>query len=251
VKVAAVQHDIVWEDGPATCAHLEPLVATAAAAGARLVVLTEMFPTGFSMSPARIAETPGGPAEEWLRATAGRHGLWLCGSVAVLPAAGARSVNRFLLAAPDGTLHRYDKRHLFTPAGEHEHYSPGTATLTVDVEGLRVTAAVCYDLRFADQFWAAATDTDCFVVPANWPAARRSHWRALLTARAIENQAYVVGVNRIGEGGGVGYAGDSAVVDPWGETLAGGATAEVVLVAEVDPEVVRSARSRWPFLADR
>jgi predicted amidohydrolase len=142
VRVAAIQHDIVWEDAPATLSRLEPLVGTAAAAGARLVVVAEMFPTGFSMSPDRIAEAPGGPGETFLRSAAQRHQIWVCGSVGVRPAPGDRAVNRFLLAGPDGSLAAYDKRHLFTPAGEHEHYSPGATDLTVDVEGLRVTAAV-------------------------------------------------------------------------------------------------------------
>ncbi|HYH49741.1 MAG TPA: nitrilase-related carbon-nitrogen hydrolase, partial [Acidimicrobiia bacterium] len=152
---------------------------------------------------------------------------------------------------PGGELHHYDKIHPFTYSGEHEHYAAGTRRITVDVEGIRVTPFVCYDLRFADEFWTEAQRTDCYVVVANWPAARRAHWQALLVARAIENQAYVVGVNRVGEGGGLAYAGDSRIIDPLGEVLAGGAGGETILLADVEPDVVTATRKRFPFLADR
>jgi predicted amidohydrolase len=258
MRVAAVQHDVVWEDRAATLRHLEPLVGTAAAGGARLVVLTEMFPTGFSMDPTRVAEPEGGPATDWLVRRAAAEGVWLCGSVAIWPAGTdpaaprARAVNRFLLAGPDGSLARYDKLHPFTYAGEHEHYAPGSERgLVLDVDGVKVAPFVCYDLRFADEFWDLAPAVDCYVVVANWPTGRRTHWQALLVARAIENQAYVVGVNRVGEGDGIAYAGDSRVVAPSGEVLAGAAEIETVLLAEVDPAVVAATRARYPFLADR
>jgi predicted amidohydrolase len=249
--VAAVQHDVVWEDRDATLARLEPQLRAAAATGARLVVLTEMFPTGFSMEPERVAEPEGGPATEFLRTQAAELNVWLTGSVPTRPAGGGRAVNRLLLAGPGGELHHYDKIHPFSYSGEHEHYAAGTERVTFDVEGVRVTPFVCYDLRFADEFWAMAPGTDCYVVVANWPAARRTHWQALLVARAIENQAYVVGVNRVGEGGGLRYAGDSRIVDPLGEILAAGAGGETILLADVDPVVVADTRKRYPFLADR
>ena len=251
MKIAAVQHDVVWEDGDATLARLEPQLRAAAGTGARLVVLTEMFPTGFSMEPERVAEPEGGPSTEFLRTRAADLDVWLAGSIPVRPDGGGRPVNRLLLAGPAGELHHYDKIHPFTYSGEHEHYAAGTGRITVEVEGLRVTPFVCYDLRFADEFWAEAQGTDCYVVVANWPAARRAHWQALLVARAIENQAYVVGVNRVGEGGGLHYAGDSRIIDPLGEILAAGAGGETILLAEVDPVVVAETRKRYPFLADR
>ena len=123
--------------------------------------------------------------------------------------------------------------------------------MTVAIDGLRVSLFVCYDLRFADDFWALAADTDLYVVPANWPAARRHHWRSLLVARAIENQAYVVGANRVGRGGTIDYAGDSCIVDPLGVVLAQAAEVETVLVADVDPEIVAKTRAELPFMADR
>ena len=260
MRVAAVQHDVVWEDGPATIARLEPLVG--AAAGAGLVVLTEMFPTGFSMKPESVAEPEDGPSTAWLRDQAAALGVWLAGSVPIRPVANepgdaqhvggrGRPVNRFLLAGPNGELEHYDKIHPFSYSGEQEHYAAGSRRVTFTVEGVRVTPFVCYDLRFADEFWAEAPGTDCYVVVANWPAARRAHWQALLVARAIENQAYVVGVNRVGEGGGLPYAGDSRIVDPLGEVLAAAAVGETILLAEVDPAVVAETRKRYPFLRDR
>jgi predicted amidohydrolase len=250
--VAAVQHDIVWEDPAATIARLEPLVAAAAGEGARLVVLSEMFATGFSMAAERIAEPAGGPAGSFLARSAAALGVWVCGSVPERRSGGARPVNQFVLAWPDGATHRYAKRHPFSHAGEHEHYDAGRTTLTVDVDGVGVTPFVCYDLRFPEDFRDVADVTDLYVVVANWPEARRRHWQVLLQARAIENQAYVVGVNRVGEGGGLAYAGDTVVLDPMGEVLATAEPGrEQVVVADVDPVVVAEVRRTLPFLADR
>jgi predicted amidohydrolase len=251
MKVAAVQHDVVWEDGDATRAHLMPQIAAAAGAGARLIVLTEMFPTGFTMAPERLAEPLDGPSTQFLRDAAERHSVWICGSVPMRPDPTQRAVNRLLLASPAGALHHYDKIHPFSYGGEPEHYRAGDSFLTVDIEGLRTTFFICYDLRFADEFWQLALQTDCYVVPANWPESRRHHWQSLLTARAIENQAYVIGVNRVGEGGGLTYCGDSRIIDPLGEVLASGARTEALLVADVDPAVVAATRNRFRFLPDR
>lgn len=251
MKVAGVQHDVAWEDREATLARLEPQLRAAAGTGARLVVLTEMFPTGFSTEPERVAEPEGGPTTEFLRTQAAELNVWLTGSVPTHPADGGRPVNRLLLAGPGGELRHYDKIHPFSYSGEHERYAAGAERVTFDVEGVRVTPFVCYDLRFADEFWAMAQGTDCYVVVANWPSSRRAHWQALLVARAIENQAYVVGVNRVGEGGGLHYSGDSRIVDPLGEILAAGACGETILLADVDPVVVAETRKRYPFLADR
>jgi predicted amidohydrolase len=160
--------------------------------------------------------------------------------------------NSFVLAGPDGTVHRYRKLHPFTHGGEHERFRAGEKPVTVEVGGLRVTPFVCYDLRFADVFWSAALDTDVYLVTANWPAARRLHWQTLLQARAIENQAYVVGCNRVGTAGdGTEHTGDSRIVSPMGELLATAAGVETVLVADVDPAEVTATRERLRFLADR
>ena len=251
MRIAAVQHDIVWEDRDATLRHLDGRVAAAAAGGARLVTFTEMFATGFSMNTHTTAEAPDGPTVTWMRDQAARHDVWVAGSVAIRDPDVDLALNALCLVSPTGDVHRYDKLHPFTYAGEHERFGAGTDVVTVDVEGLRLTLFVCYDLRFADEFWACARDTDAYLVVANWPAARRRHWRALLDARAIENQAYVVGVNRVGEGGGLPYAGDSRVVDPLGEVLVSAAGAETILYADLDPDVVARVRADPPFLPDR
>ena len=252
MRIAAVQHDIIWEDAAATRAHLEPWVARAAATGADLVSLTEMFATGFSMATERTAEPPDGPTTSWMVEQAAAHGVWLAGSVPERPPGADRPSNTLRLVAPDGAVHRYAKIHPFSYGGETDHFAPGSATLTVEIAGLRVTPFVCYDLRFADVFWDAARDTDAYLVVANWPASRRDHWRALLDARAIENQAYVVGVNRIGAGGnGLDYAGDSRILAPGGEVLATAARDETLLLADLDPAEVRQVRDAFPFLRDR
>lgn len=257
MKVAAVQHDIVWEDAAATRRRVAPMIRQAADAGARMIALTEMFATGFSMHPERIAEPEGGPTEQFLLEQAAKHDAYLVASIAQRSADGTRGGkdsgfrNNAVLAGPDGTVHRYAKIHPFSYAGEHERYDAGDAHLTVDVDGLRVTLFVCYDLRFADEFWTCAHDTDLYVVPANWPEPRRDHWRTLLRARAIENQAYVLGINRVGTVKNLGYVGDSAIVDPLGRVLAEAGDGETVLSAEVEGATVSQVRQRFPFLVDR
>ena len=255
MKVAAIQHDIVWEDAERTRKNVAPLIAQAAVAGARLIVLTEMYATGFSMQPERIAEHPGGANEQFLVDQAREHGSYLVGSIAQWDRADGRARNIAVVAQPSGEVQRYAKIHPFSYAGEDKHYAAGTQFLTVDVvangESLRVSPFVCYDLRFADEFWARAELTDIYVVPANWPEPRREHWRTLLRARAIENQAYVVGVNRVGTVQNDHYVGDSAIVDPAGLVLVEASMGETVLVADVTAERVANVRKRFPFLADR
>ena len=252
LEVAVIQHDITWENHAATFAALSPEIMAAAENGARFVVLTEMFAVGFSPNTAAIAEEPDGPSTTFLLEQARRHGIWIVGSACIRTSRAQLPSNVAILVGPDGSVHQYAKRHLFSYAGEQTRIAPGTDTLTVDVEGLRTSLFVCYDLRFADDFWNLAPETDAYVVVANWPAARTADWRSLLVARAIENQAYVIGANRIGTGGSIAYEGDSLVVDPLGEVLADGAGAEqVVLTASLDPARVADVRARYPFLADR
>jgi len=256
IKVAAVQHDIVWEDRDANFARLGPRIAEAAAAGARLVLLAELYSTGFSLETARLAEPVDGPSTRFLADQAAEHGVWVGGSLPVRAPGGALPYNRFVLAGPEGERHHYDKRHPFSYGKEDEHYAAGHGLVTVVVDGVRVSLFVCYDLRFADAFWGLAGDPDCYAVVANWPAARRHHWRTLLAARAIENQAYVVGVNRVGAGGGLDHAGDSAIIGPFGEELAvaadtGDVGEEQTLLATVDAAHVAAIRARYPFLPDR
>lgn len=250
MRVAAVQHDIVWADREANFARLAPLIARAADEGARLAVLTEMFSTGFVVDRDDIGEPTGGPSSSFLSDMAARHGIWVAGSCPETAPDDSRPYNSLVVASPDGAQHRYSKIHPFTYGGEDRHFRPGSEHVTVDIEGTRTSLFVCYDLRFADEFWGLARDTDLYVVPANWPESRRTHWMTLLRARAIENQAYVVGVNRVGEGGGLAYCGDSRIIDPLGnETVA--ADGESIACAEVSPQNVAEVRARFPFLQDR
>ncbi|MGY1740410.1 MULTISPECIES: nitrilase-related carbon-nitrogen hydrolase [unclassified Blastococcus] len=251
MRIAVVQHDIVWEDRDANFARLAPQVARAAAAGAELVLLSETFSTGFSMTPG-IGEPEGGPSAGFLLEQAAAHGVWVAGSCPEVAPGGDLPFNSFVLAGPDGTVHRYRKLHPFTHGGEHERFRAGDGPVTVEIGGLRITPFVCYDLRFADVFWRAAPETDVYLVTANWPAARRLHWQTLLQARAIENQAYVVGCNRVGAAGdGTEHAGDSRIVSPMGELLATAAGVETVVLADVDAGEVAATRDRLRFLPDR
>jgi len=255
MKVAAIQHDIVWGDRAANFERLAPQIAAAAASGARLVVLSETFSTGFAVDDPDLGEPEGGPSAQFLTAMAAEHDVWVCGTCPEIPTGAApddrRPYNSFVFAGPDGTTHRYRKIHPFTYGGETKHFRGGSDFAPLEIEGVRIAPFVCYDLRFADEFWQLATSTDLYIVPANWPAPRRVHWQVLLQARAIENLAYVVGCNRVGSGGGLEYAGDSRIVDPLGEPLAAGAQVETTLCADVDAALVAKIRDRFHFLDDR
>jgi predicted amidohydrolase len=249
VKVALLQLDIAWEDVAGSHARADRLLDDAARGGARLAVLPEMFSTGFSMRPERVAQPPGGPSEQFLKQRARELDLWILASV---PESGAaRPRNVAMVASPEGRLERYAKIHPFSFAGEDRHYEGGDGIRTVRIEDTRVTPFVCYDLRFPEPFRLAADGTDLYVVVSNWPERRQMHLRVLLQARAIENLAYVVGVNRTGEGDGVHYAGGSAAFSPWGEVLAEAGEEETVAFCEVDPATVARARETFPALKDR
>ena len=256
MRVALIQHDIVWEDPLANHARLAPRIASAAGSGAELVVLSEMFASGFSMATERIAEGVEGPTVSFLRAQASAHRIHVCGSVALREGGGLPG-NELVLAGPDGAIQRYRKIHPFSYAGENDHYAAGDRIATWEIAGVRVTPFVCYDLRFADVFWVAGPATDAYVVVANWPASRQQHWRSLVVARAIENQAYVIAVNRVGAGGGLSYAGGSCVVGPMGaieadaDAAGGSGGSEITILAEIDPARVAAVRAEFPFLADR
>ena len=251
MRIAAIQADLVWEDHETNRRRFAERLWAAAGAGADLVLLPEMFPTGFSMASDVIAEDETDQTFGWMIDHAATHDIHLAGSMAWRAEEGLPT-NRLVMAGPDGVLGTYDKIHPFTYSRENDHYAAGTSFLTVDVRGVRTTAFICYDLRFADEFWATAADTDLYVVVANWPRTRREHWITLLRARAIENQAYVAAVNRVGtDGNDLDYAGDSMIIDPMGNVLASAAEGETMLLADVDPDEVTRVRERFPFMADR
>ena len=251
MRVAAIQRSIVWEEPTTNFESLRPWLDTAQAAGARLVVLPEMFACGFSMATERIAEPSGGPTERFLTENAAERGIWIGGSFPELVDGADKPFNTFVVAGPEGETFRYRKLHPFSYAGEDRAFAAGEDLVTATIEGVRFGLFVCYDLRFANVFWDLAEEVDAYLVIANWPEPRRHHWTGLLAARAIENQAYVVGVNRVGDDATLHYTGDSRILDPSGHVLASARDQETLLLADLDPEVVRSTRERLPFIPDR
>lgn len=252
LELAGLQTDIAWEQPEENFRRVRPMVDRAAACGARLVVLPEMFATGFSMDAKTVAPH-GATVREFLARTAQDHGVWMLGGYAEPgEEAGGRPRNACSLFRPDGEeILRYHKIHPFSLAGEHLHYAGGERLPTAEVEGVRVTPLICYDLRFPEPFRAAADGTDLFVVIANWPDPRIGAWSTLLRARAIENQAFVLGVNRFGDAQGLAHSGCSALLDPMGREVATVALQPAMLRAAVDPREVQSQRERFSFLADR
>jgi len=254
LRVALGEYDIGWHDPSLSLSRAAALAERAAEAGAELVVLPEMCTTGFTMRPAEQAEPLSGPGDAGLAGVAARSGVHLLAGVATRTAEGGRERyhNSALLFGPDGSLRaEYRKQRLFAYAGEHEAYSAGGAGTVWEVAGVRIAPFICYDLRFPELFRAVAPEADAIVVLANWPEARRSHWDVLARARAIENQCYVVAVNRTGEGGGIRYDGGSAAYDAWGERVSCEPRDGAPVVVTIDPAEVTRVRSRYPFVEDR
>jgi predicted amidohydrolase len=247
LNIALVQTTLVWHDCKANHAHFEELLEQAQ--GADLVILPEMFTTGFSMDSETLAEPENGVTSKWLLAQAKRINAVVTGSIIVRAADGSHR-NRLLWARPDGELLHYDKRHLFRMAGEHEHYSPGERQVQFELKGWRIRPLICYDLRFP--VWSRGTqDTDLLLYTANWPGARRQHWNRLLPARAIENLCYVAAVNRIGtDGKGFAYTGDSQVLDFQGESLLNIGEADGVFHVSLSAESLSVYRQKFPAYLD-
>ena len=215
LSITLMQRELAWEQPADNRRQIEEAIAGLDRAG-DLVLLPEMFTTGFSMNALANAEPPGGDTEQWLGQLARRHDCALSGSIAVRDGEGV--YNRMLFATPQGVQY-YDKRHLFRMAGEHKRYRAGRERVIVSWRGWRILLQVCYDLRFP-VFSRNRNDYDLALYVANWPAPRRQHWRQLLVARAIENLACVVGVNRIGsDANGLEYCGDSLAVAADGTLL--------------------------------
>jgi predicted amidohydrolase len=242
------EFDTGWERPSEALAAAREIVARAAAAGARLVALPEMSTTGFTMSSERFAESVEGPSVNALRDMAAAQGVWIAAGVATREQlsgdATPKGYNSLLVIAPDGEIDaHYRKQRLFACGGEHAAYSPGAEPVISVIDGVRTALFICFDLRFPELFRRVAKESDLMLLVANWPAARQAHWEALLRVRAIENQAYVIGVNRTGDAGGIRYAGGSLAFDPWGDALDSGTG-----VVDVNPERVRRVREEWPFL---
>jgi predicted amidohydrolase len=209
LHIAMVQSELAWEEPSANREHFERALEDLPRE-VDLVLLPEMFSTGFSMNAEVLAEPVGGETEAWLQALAAEQDAAITGSLPVRD--GNAIYNRLLFATPDGHCRHYDKHHLFTMSTENDHYSAGNARLVVEWRGWRICPMVCYDLRFP-VFSRNREDYDLAVYVANWPAVRREHWRQLLVARAIENLACVVGVNRVGsDARGLDYSGDSLAI---------------------------------------
>lgn len=212
MKIATLQYNIVWEDTAANLKRLNGLIQRLPK-DIDLLVLPEMFNTGFSMNADSIALTAGGEALDWMKKASKAKNIVIVGSVAV--AIQNDTFNRLFWVQPNGVVHHYDKRHLFRMAEEHHHYQAGDKQVVIEYNDFRFMLQICYDLRFP--VWSRNTkvlDYDALIYVANWPAVRSEAWYTLLKARAIENLSYVIGVNRVGEdGNGNHYDGKSGVFD--------------------------------------
>jgi len=252
MNVIGLQYDIAWENKPANFATVRRLLQQAAPARDSLVVLPEMFATGFSMNATAIAETRGGETEVFLAEVAKQFGITLVAGVAVRDR-DSQARNKALVFSPAGELICiYDKQRPFTPGAEDQHYAAGGKCAVFQWGDCTVAPFICYDLRFPELFRVAAAQhgPELFVVIANFPAKRISHWIQLLRARAIENQAYVVGVNRIGDDPFYNYGGRSLMVDPLGEIIADAGAEEGFVGGTLDLENLAKYRAGLPFLAD-
>jgi len=214
LTITLVQTPLEWQN-PAANRNAFSAQLAALKGKTDLIILPEMFTSGFSMQPEQVAEQMSGETLIWLQELAQELNATICGSMVIQHNTEFR--NRFLFVTPDGSVSYYDKRHLFRMGNEHQHYAPGTERRVFEYKGWRILPEVCYDLRFP--IWSRnRSDYDLAIYVANWPAPRRNAWRTLLMARAIENQCYVAGVNRTGsDGNALEYAGDSMLVNYLGE----------------------------------
>ncbi|MBX5438531.1 MAG: nitrilase family protein [Thermoflavifilum sp.] len=255
LHLALMQIDIAWEQVDDNLQHIEQQL-TQLPAATEVVFLPEMFATGFSMDVEKLAEPMDGRIVQWMKTQAARHRTILCGSVMIRDQ--GQFWNRLIWMQPDGKYGIYDKRHLFAYAGEDKHYKPGNRQLIAQVNGWRVALYVCYDLRFP--VWCAQQPTDdgapaydVLAVVASWPSSRIEAWDLLLRARALENQAYAVGVNRVGkEPHGTLYPGHSAVIGPAGQVLHQASSGqEAVICCTLEAHQLQQVRQHHPFLRDR
>jgi predicted amidohydrolase len=247
LRVSLVQTDLVWEDPAANCAQLEEKLA-GLAGQTDVIVLPEMFATGFSMTESG-AEIGRGPALQWMQLQANRLGALVVGSLKVKH--GTSFYNRLYAVEPSGSYTAYDKRHLFRMGGEHEIYQAGDQQVIVSYKGWKLALFICYDLRFP--VWSRNVDMayDAAIFVANWPAPRANSWRTLLQARAIENLCYVIGVNRVGtDGNNLAYAGDSLLVDFKGGLQLDLGGDDQILTSELSATDLAEFRTKFPAHLD-
>lgn len=251
MKAVCCQLDIVWEDKPANYTKVRSLLDGVKIPAGSLVILPEMFATGFSMNVVGIREGAASETESFLASAARFYGVFMLGGMVTVGANG-QGRNEAVVFSPEGKLlARFCKIHPFTLGGEAQHYAAGTEIVTFDWQGFKVAPFVCYDLRFPEVFRSAARQgANVFAVIANWPVVRIHHWSTLLQARAIENQAYVAGVNRCGMDPKLHYNGRSLIIDPRGEILAELGNQEGVISAELKLDALMAWRQEFPALQD-
>ena len=248
MQVALIQVDLKWESVYENRKHIENLIESINTS-IDLIILPEMFTTGFTMNAKKVAEKMDGETVAWMQAIASKKSCIITGSIVVFE--NANYFNRLIWATPDGHVSHYDKRHSFSLLGEGEVYTSGKKPFNQKINNWNVNAQICYDLRFPA--WCRNNDNaDIQFFVANWPAKRSHHWKHLLKCRAIENQCYVVGVNRIGhDHNGVYHSGDSSVYDFKGDELLSIADIEQVNVIKLDKSALEAYRNRYPFLNDK
>lgn len=248
LNISIIQPDIIWEDKTANLEQYTKYIEQIAEKK-EVVILPEMFSTGFSMRPEALAEPMDGPTVQWMKDMAKKHRCIITGSLIIED--NGKYYNRLLWVQPDGKTGQYDKRHLFAYAEEDRHYSPGERRLVAQVKGFRICLQVCYDLRFP--VWARnqGDEYDVLVYVANWPERRSLAWKTLLQARAIENISYVIGVNRVGKDGkDIIYSGDSSVFGPLGEIIWQESNKAVVHTLTLEKNKITETRTQFPFLND-
>jgi omega-amidase len=255
LTITAIQSTLHWEDKQANLAMFEKKIM-GITEKTEIVILPEMFSTGFSMKPEMLAEKMDGETVAWMKRVAAQKRVVLTGSV-IIEEEG-NYFNRLIWMLPNGQYGHYDKRHLFAYANEHEHYTPGSKRLIASVKGWRILLLVCYDLRFPVWCRQMPPSTeggeelyDLMICVANWPERRNHAWKTLLQARAIENQCYVAGVNRVGnDGNNIFHSGDSMIVNPMGEILYTRQDEEAIHTLTLQKESLEEVRKKLPFLED-
>ena len=249
MRITLVQSALFWQNAEANRQQFSEKLS-GLQGETDLVILPEMFTTGFSMDVAGLAEPMDGPSVQWMKATAAALDAALTGSF--ICAENDRFYNRLVFCYPDGRLEFYDKKHLFGLAGEHEYFASHNKKLVLEWKGFRICPLICYDLRFP--VWSRnvlSQPYDLLLYVASWPVRRSHHWRSLLVARAIENQSFVAGVNRVGsDGTGLEYSGDSALIDFSGQQLVQVSGQETLVTSSISLQQLQQYREQLPFLAD-